>query len=414
MNSCQDASFDLFSRPLTEVGLQDINDQEVLPISAVSDATNAVEFLISSDGTEYTDLAETRLYLRAKITTADGNEVADNKVSLVKFWPGALWKQADLYLNGTLVTNSSGMYNYLSYISSQLSFPESVKKYQLSVLEHADGWNVTKSNPVAEALVRLHLPLCNQQRLIPNGVRIHLRLLRSADEFLIMKKDPADTNQYRVQLEAISLFVRRVTPTPGLLLEHASLMSKMNCVFPVTRIWPKFFTLQKGVKEFDLGNITQGQLPTRIIVGLVKTNAYSGSTSLDPYEFQHFGLDYLSLQCNGRAHPAVPLTANFSKDHVARVYQSMIDTIQGPCSDSESLGISLDNYKNKNCFFGFTLARALNGQQAALPPRESGYINAKLRFNNVLSENVNAIFFLEYNNSIEIDQARNIYIDFAA
>lgn len=413
MNSCQDASFDLFSRPMTEVGLQDFQDQEILPISALSETSNAVEFIINSDGSEYTDLSETRLYLRIKVTTTDGKDVEDNKVSLVKYWPGALWKQADLYLNGTLITNASGMYNYLSYISSQLSFTESVKKHQLAVLEHAEGWKVTKNNPEAEALVRLHLPLCNQQRLIPNGVRIHLRLLRATDEFVTVKT-AGDTNQYKIQLQAVSLFVRRVTPTSGLLLEHASIMNKVNCVFPVTRIWPKFFTLQRGVKEFDLGNVTQGQLPSRIIVGLVKTNAYSGTATLDPYEFQNFGIEYLSLQCNGRAYPAVPLTANFSKNQCARAYQSLIETIQGPCSDSESIGISLEEYKNKSCFFGFTLARALNGQQAALPPRENGYINAKLRFNDALTENINAIFFLEYNNTIEIDQTRNVYIDFAA
>lgn len=413
MNSCEDASFDLFSRPLTEVGLQQFQDEQILPTTGLSPNSTTIEFNINGDGSEYTSLAEARLFLRVKVVTTDGSDFADDKVSLVKFWPHALFQQCDMFLNGTLVTNASGMYNYLSYISSQLSFTQGVKDTQLSVLEHSSTWKVKSSNPEAEAFIRLHLPLCNQSRLLPNGMRIQLRFMRAPDEFIIMKK-PADTVNYKVELQHVSLFVRRIMPTPGLLLEHSSIMSKMNCVFPIVRIWPRFFTLQKGIREFDLPNVIQGQLPCRVLVGLVKTTAFSGTSTEDPFKFENFKLEAISLQCNGRSLPAVPLTADFDKDRYSRLYHSFIDTIQGPCADSDSLGINGEQYKTENCFIGFSLARALDGQQSSLPPRESGYLNAKLRFANTLAENINAIFFLEFNNLLEIDSARNIYIDFAA
>lgn len=412
MNTCEDASFDLFSRPLTEVGLQDFRDEEILPTTAVTASSNTIEFNLSGQGTEYIDMSETRLYVRVKVVTSDGKDVTDNQVSLVKLWPHALFRQCDVYLNGTLVTNASGLYQYLAYISSELSFPSTVKENQLKVLEHSAGWDVKAAQPRAEGLVRLHLPLCNQPRLIPNGVRLHLRLMRTPDDFVINKK--AGDGTFKVELEKVSLFVRRVIPTPSLLLEHANIMSKTNCVYPIVRIFPKFHTLQKGVREFDLANVCQGQLPSRVIVGFVKTSAFSGSQAEDPFKFQHFKLDHISLQSNGRSFPTVPITAEFDKNLFARAYESLIDTIQGPCADSESLGITADEYKDNLCLFGFTLAKALNGSQSVLPPRESGYINAKVRFADVLSDNVNAIFFLEFDNFIELDSARNAYIDFAA
>lgn len=414
MDFCQDATFDIFSRPPTENALQDFHEQEIEPLTSITSTSSAIDFNITGEGDEYVDLSELRLYIRVKVsTTTTTTGIEDGKVSLVKFWPHALFRQCDLFLNGTLVTTSSNMYHYTAYIASMLSFSKEVKDYQLSVLEHANGWDVKKANPESEAFIRLHLPLCNQSRLIPNGVTIKIRLLRASDDFIINKSVGA-AETYKVTLEKCSLFVRRITPSPTLLLDHAETLSKINCLYPIERIWTKFYTLSKGVRDFDLPNISQGQQPTKLVLGMVTTKAFSGSTDTDPFKFQHFGLEYISLIANGRAIPAVPVTADFEKGHFRRAYHLLMDTIQGGCSDSESLGISLEDYKENSCFFGFPLARTLTGPSEALPRRENGYVNAKLRFAKALTENVNAIFFMEYSNFVELDSARNVFTDFPA
>jgi hypothetical protein len=163
-----------------------------------------------------------------------------------------------------------------------------------------------------------------------------------------------------------------------------------------------------------LNNISQGQLPSRVIVGLVKSSAFSGSFTTDPFKFEPFGLNHISLLSNGRAYPSVPLTAEFSKDFCRRAYYTLLESIQGPCLDRYSIGLSLQDFKTKSCIFAFTLQKTLNGPSQALPRRENGYLNAKLRFENDLTENINAIFILEYHNYVEIDSGRNVYLDYAA
>ena len=189
MTHCVDASFEMFSRPPQDVSLEDVTDQEILPLSSVSGDTNTIEFVITGDSEEYTDLSETRLYLKIVIT-----EAAAGKLKLVKYFPSAMFRQCDLSLNGTLVTTSSSMYPYLSFITSELSFNKGVKKDQLNVLEFSEGLDVTTQE--VEALIRLNLPLCNQSRLIPNGVSMTLRLLRSAAEFPLIKLDKDDKTKY--------------------------------------------------------------------------------------------------------------------------------------------------------------------------------------------------------------------------
>ena len=414
MTHCVDSSFDFFSRPPVDVSLEDVHDQEIFPLSTISGDADTIEFLISGDSDEYTDLSETRLHLKMKITKKDGTAVASDKVKLVKYFPSALFRQCDLYLNGTLVTTSSSMYPYLSYITSELSFNKGVKDDQLNVLEYAKGLDVTADNAEPEAFVRLNLPLCNQNRLIPNGVHMTLRLLRSAQEFVLIKAATTDNEDYKISITKASLFVRRIKPAPNILLEHADTFSKMNAVFPIVRVWPKFFTLQQGTKEFDLANIVQGELPARVIIGLVSTEAFSGSTTSDPFKFEHFNLIRVHLNSNGRAIPAVPITCDFSKNHFKRAYNQLLDTVQGPCQDSESIGLTGHNFKDSSCFLAFTIARTFTGQQASVPQKEQGYLNCKLLFNNTLTKNVNAIICLEYHNTIEIDSARNIYLDYSA
>ena len=188
----------------------------------------------------------------------------------------------------------------------------------------------------------------------------------------------------------------------------------MNAVFPIVRVWPKFFTLQKGTREFDLPNIVHGELPARVIMGFVEADAFSGDSSLDPFKFQPFKISQLSLNSNGRSIPAVPLVCDFENNHFKRAYHLLLDTVLGPCEDSETIGLSEEDFKNGKTFFAFTIARTLTGQQASVPPKERGYLNCKLLFSEVLPKNVNAIICLEYLNSIEIDSARNIYLDYSA
>ena len=414
MTHCVDASFDLFSRPPVDVSLEDVQDQEILPLSSIDGNPDTIEFLISGDSNEYTDLSETRLYLKIKVTKKDGKDVDADKVKLVKYFPSALLRQCDLFLNGTLVTTSSSMYPYLSYITSELSFTKGVKEDQLQVLEYAGGLDVTKDNAEAEAYVRLNLPLFNQNRLIPNGVHMTLRLLRSSPEFVLLKADDQDTNEYKLSITKASLFVRRIKPAPNVLLEHADSLSKVNAVFPISRIWPKFFTLSEKTREFDLANIVQGELPARVIIGFVDTEAFSGNLKKDPFKFEHFKLNQIHLNSNGRAIPAIPIKCDFTKNQFRRAYYQLLDTVQGPCQDSESIGLTEKKYKEDSCFFGFTIARTLTGQQASIPQREQGYINCKLLFKEALPRNVNAIICLEYHNTIEIDSARNIYLDYSA
>ena len=64
-----------------------------------------VEYCIAAESSNYIDLANTFLYVRASVTKADGTALAaDTEITPEGNFLHTLWSQCDLYLNDTLVT----------------------------------------------------------------------------------------------------------------------------------------------------------------------------------------------------------------------------------------------------------------------------------------------------------------------
>ena len=47
----------------------------------------------------------------------------------------------------------------------------------------------------------------------------------------------------------------------------------------------------------------QGEVPTHLVVGFVKSQAYNGDFNLNPYHFQHFDVTDIGFFVNGESTP---------------------------------------------------------------------------------------------------------------
>jgi hypothetical protein len=99
---CAKSELDLFSVPPTQVNVDSGMFMEYHPISSLTDGAS-IEFEVSSSGDDYIDFANSYLYVRAKITRANGNNLEnDDTVSPVSNFLHSLFSQVDISLNGTL------------------------------------------------------------------------------------------------------------------------------------------------------------------------------------------------------------------------------------------------------------------------------------------------------------------------
>jgi len=99
-----------------------------------------IEFEINGNGEDYIDLANTMLYVRAKITRMNNANIADDTpVGPVNLFLHSMFSQVDISLNETQVTTSTNTYPYRAMIETLLSYGADAKQSQLtSALFYAD------------------------------------------------------------------------------------------------------------------------------------------------------------------------------------------------------------------------------------------------------------------------------------
>ena len=171
------------------------------------DSGGPIEFVVPGTGDAYIDLANTYLFVRAKIIRGAGTNLADDTpVAPVNNWLHSLFSQVDVYLNDTLVTPSSNTYPFRAYVETLLSYGAEAKKTQLTsqlwykdTAGHMDATQANGGNAglierrrhivgsrVVEIMGRLHVDLFMQDRFLLNGVTVRIRLVRSKDTFSLM------------------------------------------------------------------------------------------------------------------------------------------------------------------------------------------------------------------------------------
>lgn len=156
-----------------------------------------------------------------------------------------------------------------------------------------------------------------------------------------------------------------------------------------------------------------GQLPKRIIIGFVRNRAFNGDRGLNPFNFEHFGINYLSLYVDGAQVPARQLQPNFTNGLYAEAYQSLFAGTgfhflnQGNC-------ISRQAFANGYCLFAYDLTPDLSANDNThWNLVRHGSVRLDVRFQEPLTATINCIVYGEYANVLEIDAARQCIVDFS-
>ena len=121
------SQLDLFLVPPSQINLEEGSFTEYHPVSVLT-FTGPIEFTISAEKSNYIDLANSFLYVRASVTTAAEVDLAKNvEIAPECNFLHTLWTQVDVYLNGLLVTQSNNNYPYRAYIENLLIFGQEAK-----------------------------------------------------------------------------------------------------------------------------------------------------------------------------------------------------------------------------------------------------------------------------------------------
>ena len=423
---CVKSELDLFTVPPTQTSIEQGHWVEHHPLSTITDG-GPIEFSISGSGDDYLDLANTHLYVRAQIVNADGTNLAeDAKVGPVNMWMHSLFSQVDFSLNEKLISPSTNTYPYRAYIETLLSYGPAAKESQLTAglwykdtpghLEDITGdknrglksrTRYTTGSQIADMMGKLHSDLFFQDRYMLNGVDMKIRLVWSKDTFTLMGE-----GEFKVRVKEASLFVRKAKLSPAVQMAHIKALERGTAKYPIRRVETKVFSVPKGNLSANQENLFLGQLPKRIVIGMVDNAAYNGDIGKNPYHFRHYNLNFLALYMDGQQIPAKPLQPNFEENKWARSYLSLYSGT-GMLYQDEGNAIDRDDYSKGYALFAFDLTPDLN-DGGYFNLMKQGNLRLELHFAKPISDTINVIAYAEFDNIIEVDRSRNVIFDYAA
>ena len=346
---CVKSELDLFTVPPTQTSVEHGCSMDYHPVSTLTD-NGPIEFKIPGSDEDYIDLTNTFLHLGVKITAADG--AAIGPVNLLMH---SRFSQVDVALNDKLVSSSTNTYAYRAYLETLLNYGKEAKESQLtSVMWYKDtagkmdervvvaaGENkglvkrasFNKSSKVVDMIGRIHSDIFFQEKLLMNGIGVRIRLVRSKDSFSLVSTNAAPT--YKIKIVRAVLRARKVRISDSVYLAHAKALKLANATYPIRRVECKTFSIPTGNYDAVQENLYMGQVPNRVIVGLVDTDAFNGSFAKNPYNFKNYKITDISLKSDGQEQSGEPIKLDFTASAIMEGYWSLLQTAGKVLKDAD-------------------------------------------------------------------------------
>lgn len=430
---CHKSELELFSILPTQTNVENSYYCHYSPVSSIThDAP--IDFQVNGSSEEYIDLAHSLLSVKVQVVPEQAGlkkEDLDkdaNNFGVINNFCSSLFSSVDVALNQKSVSSASTHYAYRAYIESLLNYSRDSRESHLTAglwyddspgqydtlhklvgdknagLEKRREYFVDENT--VDLLAPIHADIFNSDKYLLNNVDLSLRFVRNKSDFLLMQS--ADAIQRKVLLREVSLIIRKVKVSPSIILQHARLLQQNSVKMNLTKVEIKSFTLARGAMSQVIDNAVLGALPKRVTLFFVTNKAFNGSKQANPYNFQHFDLNYLSLVCNGVKIPSEPLKPNFDNKNYVRSFHTIFSGLNSHYSDVGNL-INRDNFSQGNAIYCFDLTPDMSascGSHYNLV--KTGQLRVELGFSKALAETINCVLYCEFDSVIELDSHRQV------
>jgi len=412
-----DADLALFKAPELETATKKLEWITVRPINQLTEGA-AIEFNIAGTSLTYVDLKNLLLYVKLKIVKADGTKLSSGApVGLTNNALHSVFLQVDVNLQQQPTSDVGANYPYKAYLDTlfdcqsqhDLSCQFFIKDDAGADMEDTDpgGTNnglykrekSTNDSRELDLIGRLSVDVCQQDRLILNGVPINIKLWQSSDRFRLLAKD--ETESYKVVITEAALKLASVKVDPSVLLSQEDVIKTSHALYPYNRSVIKTYAVPRGQYSFITDDVFQGEVPQQLIVGLVESVSAHGSYIKNPFNFQHFNCHYAGFFVDGRSTPSEPLQPNYKSDHFIEAYQRLYFT-----RAERAVPITRLDFKGGYCLYVFR-----PGGDAKDRPDERALTRLELKFSEALPKTCTVIVYAKFPALMKIDASRNVTLE---
>jgi hypothetical protein len=261
----------------------------------------------------------------------------------------------------------------------------------------------TEASRVVEMEGPVYIDIAQQNRFILNGIQINYKFWPSSNAFRIMS--PAKNANFKVELQEAVLKVCMVDLAPELILGHAETLKTGPAMYFYENTVMKSYSIPRGQYECNIEDMYNGNVPIRLVVGLVSSKGFMGNYEKNPFNFAHYSCSFMGLYVNGVSKPAEPFTPNYVKRSYLSAYLSTFgDEYQKDFGNV----ITRDDYGKGYALYVFDLCRSTCDWSKG--KSEKGHTRLNMKFTAPLEEPVTVILMGKFPGLVHVDLARNVNI----
>ncbi|CAD6196202.1 unnamed protein product [Caenorhabditis auriculariae] len=289
----------------------------------------------------------------------------------------SLLRQVTLYLNHQLVYDSDTNYAYLAYIGNTLNYDKSCKETTLQLAGYAPDekmdtdastdyqqrCKMVVKGKSCQVAANLLIPIFQTERLMLNYSNIRLVAHPNSSSFLVEcqgQENALVAPRVRLNIEDVHLMVNAYDLHDGMsnaLEKH--LQETQMIQYPYTNVQLRHYNIEGNRTESAAIPCFTSRIPKRVIVGLVESDAFRGSTLKSPFNFQNFNIQNVYLDVGGVTVPNRPMNLDYPEDQFATAYLSMVEGL-GLARNDRNNGITMEMFKNGYNFYVFELSPTAN------------------------------------------------------
>lgn len=436
---CTKSELSIFAVPDTQIAIDKTVSETILTTNPITSA-GPFQFVIP-ESDAWLDLRFNNLIATFKIVKADGTNipaatatVAHPFVSVVQNLPSSFIRTIRTYVNNKLVSDQNSAYMWKAYLATLLNYTEEAKKTHLratAMWEEDDPRLINnvanpaftkraeflKTSKKVQVCAPLLVDLFQQPKLLLPHLNIRVEIERNNDNWILFS-DSADNNgKFKLEVCDLKWVIRKCMVTPGLNLALESKLLKTPAKYSIVRCDVKTFHLDAGRRQGPNFQIASGQIPRRVFAFMVKTKAFYGDITENPFYFNHYNMDSVQLIANNITYPNLPLKMefDFTKDpRWLEAYLQLMETLNLLYSRRGN-GLTQEAFRLSSSILAWDLTADADADSGVFQLVKDGNLFINITFAvDIPAGGCELIVVSEFENIIQIDRNRQPYMDYSA
>jgi hypothetical protein len=419
--TCAVGELDLHAVAVTQKDI--LKSQTVLKTTnnALTDHTDTFDFTFEPTSL-YTDLSETELYMEFEVVDAAGTRLAvADEAAPVNNIGHALFNSVQLLINGEKVTGNNEDYTYKSNLLDTVGTEKRDKETRLlgcqkwlkDTAGHMDartaensGWTARRAEFAARrthcVVVRPHIDLLKQCKLLPSHCELKFIYERSSPAFYMMQ---APDLNFWIKITKAEMSLRQVTVRDEVVEVHNKMVMNPQYGpfnYPITRCKVTKHTLDGGSQEYSWTQPDTTQIPSRLLLCMVKETAASGAKGENPYHYKNYHVKEVLIKFDDQK---FEVKTDFERGNSVRAYSSLFKET-GLLALGQDCDLTLKEFQEGYTIFAFDLTPDRTPEDSRINLLRQGKLTVSLRFAAPTTHAISAVICAFYDNNIQLTADR--------